>query len=73
MVTAEGSPEYCIAAVAQSPRMRNSNAEVLHSLTLPRPVVVTTRIALRDQASIRSSSASTVWVTSSRPRPFMDA
>jgi len=63
MVTADGRPEYCMAAVAQSPCIKNSNDEVLHSLTLPRPVVVTTRIALRVQAFMRSSSAMTASTT----------
>ncbi len=60
--------EYCIAAMAVSPCRRYSNDSADHSLTNPVLVEVTTRIALRSHALVRSISARTRFLVSSRLR-----
>lgn len=67
-VMALGRPEYCMPIVQQSPPVRYSKADALHSLALPRPVVVTMHRALRLHASVRSISASTASATPCRLR-----
>ena len=67
-VMALGRPEYCMPMVQQSPPVRYSKAEALHSLALPRPVVVTMHRLPRLHAPVRSISARTASVTPRRLR-----
>jgi hypothetical protein len=55
---------YCADTTAQSPRCRYSKALVDHGGTQPDPVPMATRIARRENAPVRSSSATTAAAAS---------
>ena len=59
-----------MAAVAESPPVRYSMEDAVHSSTQPRPVVVINASTPRSKAPVRRSSATTASATWSTDRPF---